>query len=188
MPLPSDYAKQDCRLARALEIVGERWTLLIVRDAFYGVRRYNDFLVHLDIPRAVLAVRLQTLIGAGIMERLPYHEGATRVEYVLTGKGRALWPAIYALAQWGEEFLGDGDPRRLFFHVDCARVDAAGVCPRCGRQVPPEELEMRPGTVGRPRTDAVAVALERPHRLLHPLLRPAPSLPARVARGRRRGR
>ncbi|MFJ1823384.1 winged helix-turn-helix transcriptional regulator, partial [Streptomyces sp. NPDC088178] len=68
MALGKDYAAQQCSMARALEVVGERWTLLVVRDAFFGVRRYNDFLAHLGMPRAVLATRLQSLIEAGVME------------------------------------------------------------------------------------------------------------------------
>jgi DNA-binding HxlR family transcriptional regulator len=179
MPLGSDYARQDCLLARALELVGERWTLLIVRDAFYGVRRYNDFLAHLDIPRAVLAARLLALVGAGILERRPYREAAARVEYVLTARGRALWPAIYALAQWGEEHLAVDGPGRIFVHVGCdARIDAAGVCPSCARRVPPEELEVHSASAT-PRTDPVARALERPHRLLQPLFDARPAAAGR---------
>src|SRR5690349_12960453 len=83
MALGKDYATQECSIARALEVVGERWTLLVVRDAFYGVRRYNDFLVHLGIPRAVLAARLQTLTAEGILDKRRYQESPPRDEYVL---------------------------------------------------------------------------------------------------------
>ncbi|MER7909018.1 helix-turn-helix domain-containing protein, partial [Streptomyces sp. NPDC096068] len=69
MALGKDYARQQCSIARALEVVGERWTLLVVRDAFYGVRRYSDFLAHLGVPRAVLAARLQALVEVGVLER-----------------------------------------------------------------------------------------------------------------------
>lgn len=74
MALGTDYAQQDCSLARALEVVGERWSMLIVRDAFYGVSRFNDFLAHLDIPRAVLTARLRTLVEAGVLYKEPYQD------------------------------------------------------------------------------------------------------------------
>src|SRR5512135_1668865 len=99
--LGSDYQRQDCSLARALEVVGERWTLLIIRDAFYGVRRFNDFQVHLDIPKAVLAERLRGLVADGLLERLPDPDHAGRQLYQLTSTGRDLWPAVHALMRWG---------------------------------------------------------------------------------------
>jgi DNA-binding HxlR family transcriptional regulator len=97
--LPNDYAGQACSLARSLEIIGERWTLLIVRDAFWGVRRFGDFVDHLGIPRAVLTSRLKTLTAAGVMRRVA---GERHLEYELTAKGTALWPAILSLMSWGE--------------------------------------------------------------------------------------
>lgn len=118
MALGKDYATQECSIARALEVVGERWTLLVIRDALYGVRRYNDFLVHLGIPRAVLANRLQALTAEGILEKRRYQESPTRDEYVLTERGIALWPALRALGIWGREQLG-GEPMRTFWHADC---------------------------------------------------------------------
>src|ERR1700678_2543451 len=101
MALPKDYAGQRCSLSRALEIVGERWTLLIVRDAFFGVRRFGDFAAHLDIPRAVLTARLATLTEAGVLAVVPGAHGHD--EYALTGKGADLWPAVRALLAWGGE-------------------------------------------------------------------------------------
>src|SRR4051794_2709433 len=114
MALGKDYERQDCALARALELLGERWTLLIVRDALYGVRRYNDFLVHLDIPRAVLAARLQALVDAQVLDRRPYQDSPVRHEYVLTSRGRELWPAVNALTHWGAEHMSPGGPSRIF--------------------------------------------------------------------------
>ena len=99
MALPRDYTGQTCSCARALEVIGERWTLLIVRDAFYGVRRYRDFLAHLDIPRAVLAERLAALVEADVLS----HDLDSR-EYVITDKGRDLWPVVRSLAGWGEKY------------------------------------------------------------------------------------
>ena len=95
MGLPREYLDQECGLARSLEIVGERWTLLIIRDAFYGVRRFSDFRDHLGIPRAVLTERLNFLVEQGVLERLTASSG--RDEYALTDKGVRLWPAIWSL-------------------------------------------------------------------------------------------
>src|SRR5918999_322465 len=99
--LGKDYQRQECSLARALEVIGERWTLLIVRDAFYGVRRFNDFQAHLDVPKAVLSDRLSGLVDDGILERKPDPERRGRHIYDLTTAGRDLWPVLHALLVWG---------------------------------------------------------------------------------------
>lgn len=172
MALGKDYAAQSCALARALELVGERWTLLIIRDAFYGVRRYNDFLQHLAMPRAVLSTRLRTLTDAQVLDTVRYQDSPPRDEYVLTAKGRQLWPAVYALASWGEQhYAADGGPLRDFRHAPCGtRLDQAGHCPECAVTVPPEDVEMRPGSGADPVPEnSVNRALLRPHRLLEPL-------------------
>ena len=95
MTLPKEYAGERCSLARALEVGGERWTLLIVRDAFFGVRRFGDFAAHLEIPRAVLTSRLAALVEAGVLAPEPGPHGHD--EYALTGKGRDLWPVVRSL-------------------------------------------------------------------------------------------
>src|ERR1700677_1449865 len=112
MALPKDYAGEGCSLARALEVVGERWTLLIVRDAFFGVRRFSDFAAHLAIPRAVLTHRLAALTEAGVLALVPGAHGHD--EYVLTGKGADLWPAVRALLAWGDDYYSAVGPRRVF--------------------------------------------------------------------------
>ena len=168
MPLPRDYDRQSCALARSLEVVGERWTLLIVRDLFLGVRRFGELLAHLDIPRAVLSARIATLVEAGVVERRPYHAG--RDELHLTERGRELWPVVHQLMQWGERHLVDAGPVRLFAHAACgSELTAHGDCPACGRAPAPEELEIRPGPGARAlRSDPVSRALRDPHRLLTP--------------------
>jgi DNA-binding HxlR family transcriptional regulator len=177
--LPSLYEKQDCSLARALEVVGERWTLLIMRDAFYGVRRFNDFSAHLDAPRTVLSTRLRTLVDAGLLERDPDPEHAGRYLYELTGEGRSLWPALYALRSWGERHAGRSvQPRRVFVHDECGeRLDDSARCPVCEVLPQPEHVIVKP--LGRPgpgaRTDPVARGLLQPHRLLDVLPVPAPA-------------
>ena len=171
MPLGTDYDRQTCSLARTLEVVGERWTLLIVRDLFMGVQRFGELAAHLDIPRAILSARLSALEEEGIVERRRY--SATRDEFVLTQAGRELWPALYALTAWGERHrCAGGGARRLWLHAACGtELDAAGDCPACGVTPNPAEVETRPGP-GRDRPlreDRVSLALRQPHRLLTPL-------------------
>src|SRR3954462_3449695 len=96
------YENQVCSAARALEIVGERWTLLILRDALLGIRRFDDFQASLGIARNVLADRLGRLVEAGVLERRPYCERPLRHEYRLTAKSRDLWPVVHALVSWGD--------------------------------------------------------------------------------------
>lgn len=171
MALGKDYATQECSIARALEVVGERWTLLVVRDALYGVRRYNDFLVHLGIPRAVLANRLQALTAEGILERRRYQESPPRDEYVVTDRGVALWPVLRALGLWGREHYGAA-PLRIFRHAECGtEIGPYGECPACGTSVPLADVEMVPGPGLDPEpTDPVSRALLKPKRLLRPLV------------------
>jgi DNA-binding HxlR family transcriptional regulator len=153
VPLGSDYSKQPCPLARALELVGERWTLLILRDLFMGVHRFSDLQGHLDIPRAVLSARL--------------------AELHLTDGGRELWPVLYGLMEWGDRRSpAPGGPRRVFVHADCGtRLDADGECPTCELTPDVADVEMRSGPGRDParRDDPVSRALRKPHRLLTPL-------------------
>lgn len=177
MALGTDYALQDCSLARALEVLGERWSLLIIRDAFYGVRRFNDFLTHLDIPRAVLTARLASLTEAGVLRRTPYQEAPVRYDYVLTDAGRELWPAVHGLARWGERHATTSGPSRTFHHAACGtRLDLSSACPACGQVVAVDDIEMRPaaGHKRAVRDDAVARSLRAPHRLLQPVGAAAP--------------
>lgn len=167
------YEGQDCALARALEVIGERWTLLVVRDAFYGVRRFSDFHAHLDIPKAMLADRLSTLVEGGILARHPDPDHAGRHLYELTGAGRDLWPALHALLSWGSRNRGPNSLR--FLHAPCgAEIDRRGDCQACGLTPPPEEVDVEPRSQrqgGSPggRSDPVAAALRARHRLLQPL-------------------
>lgn len=169
MMLGKDYQRQDCSLARALEVLGERWTLLIIRDAFFGVRRFNDFQAHLDIPKAVLSDRLAGLVEEGILQRGPDPAHGGRHLYELTPAGRELWPALYALLMWGGRHRYPNS--RLFKHVACGgALDERGTCSKCGATPVPEDIviERRRGR-GTLRDDPVTIALRAPHRLLEPL-------------------
>nr|WSY54618.1 helix-turn-helix transcriptional regulator [Streptomyces sp. NBC_00886] len=171
MALGKDYAGQECSIARALEVVGERWTLLVIRDALYGVRRYNDFLVHLGIPRAVLAARLQALTAEGILEKRRYQESPPRDEYVVTDRGIALWPVLRSLGRWGREQYDETRQRRYFRHADCGtELGSYGECPRCATVVRAEDVLLEPGPGLDPNpADPVSRALLRAKRLLQPI-------------------
>src|SRR5262245_21398103 len=168
MTLPSTYADRNCSLARALEVVGERWTLLIVRDAFFGVRRFGDFAAHLDIPRAVLTHRLASLVEEGVLAVAP---GATgHDEYVLTAKGLDLWPVLRTLVAWGDGYYSAKGPRRVNSHAtDNGDVAQDGTCAVCGGVPPVADLIVSPGPgwSSRPgKSDVATAALAGPHRLL----------------------
>jgi DNA-binding HxlR family transcriptional regulator len=167
--LGKDYEFQDCSLARALEVVGERWTMLILRDAFFGVQRFNDFQSHLDIPKAVLADRLAGLVEDGLLDRISDPEHSGRHLYRLTKAGQDLWPALHALLMWGSQHRAPNS--RIFKHEVCGnRLDDSGRCPKCGLTPPPEDIVIEPVPRRKAlRDDPVAVALRRPHRLLEPL-------------------
>src|ERR1700734_1838116 len=144
MALPNDYSGQPCSLARTLEVIGERWTLLIVRDAFYGVRRFGDFAAHLRIPRAVLTERLRSLVAAGVLARVG--EPGRRQEYELTDKGVSLWPVVRTLVAGGGDHSAPAGPRRVFLHAaDGQAVDGGGRCTGCGATVEAGDTVVAPG-------------------------------------------
>ncbi|MDP1795542.1 MAG: helix-turn-helix domain-containing protein [Acidimicrobiales bacterium] len=133
----TSFAEMNCSIAQSLEIIGEWWTLLILRDCFLGVRRFDDFVQRLGIARNVLTNRLETLVEAGVLERRTYDEGRGRHDYVLTDKGRALWPVITALRQWGDEWiLGEGNEPVLLEHKGCGHsMSAVPTCSHCGESL-----------------------------------------------------
>jgi DNA-binding HxlR family transcriptional regulator len=153
--LHNTYDGQACSIARALEVIGERWTLLILRDAFLGVRRFDDFQRSLGIARNVLNTRLRRLVDAGLLERRRYQERPERFEYRLTERGIDLWPSIVALMQWGDRHLaGDDGPPVLLTHRDCGgRIDDRRMCEACGAVVTAREVTPLPGP-GAPRAVA----------------------------------
>src|ERR1700741_4037378 len=115
---PSPTQPRVCSVARTLDIVGEKWALLAVREVFLGNRRFDEMVRHTGAPRDTLAARLRTLVGAGILERRPYSEHPARFEYYLTAAGRDLYPVIVTLMRWGDQYLADenGPPVVLQHH------------------------------------------------------------------------
>lgn len=138
--LGKTYDSQVCSIARSLELVGERWSLLIIRDALLaGVTRFGDFQHNLGIATNVLASRLEGFVEAGIMQR------AGAADYVLTPKGRALAVSLIALTEWGDEWASPIDPPILYRHTACdSGVHAVAVCDHCGA-VPTDEIAVRIG-------------------------------------------
>jgi DNA-binding HxlR family transcriptional regulator len=124
-------------VGRTLGLVGERWTLLILREAFFGVRRFGQLARNLDIPRPTLSSRLRTLVDAGLLERVLYARDPDRHEYRLTAAGRDLFPAIVALMRWGDAHLaGPQGPPIVLRHDECGRVaDPRLTCQHCGEDV-----------------------------------------------------
>jgi DNA-binding HxlR family transcriptional regulator len=171
MALKRVYENEVCPVARTLEVIGERWTLLIIRDAFYGVQRFSDFRTHLHIPPAVLTERLRLLVEHAIVATVVGSSG--RDEYFLTEKGEKLWPVVWAMMHWGNENYVADELRRPIVHVDCGgRLTPLGNCGRCGTVPGPRDLEVHP-RASEPksiaRDDRVSRLLRRPHRMLQPL-------------------
>ena len=148
--LRSDYANQNCSIAGTLELIGERWTPLIIRDAFLGIRRFDDFQRNLGIARNVLQARLERLVEAGILKRKPYQERPPRYEYVLTRRGVDLWPVIMALMSWGDRHLFPDGPPVVIRHKGCGgAMDDRRICRKCGTPLEPwdAEPELGPGAL-----------------------------------------
>ncbi|HLI36375.1 MAG TPA: helix-turn-helix domain-containing protein [Streptosporangiaceae bacterium] len=140
------YPGQACSIARALEIVGERWTLLILRDTYRGTRRFDDLHASLGITRGVLAARLSRLVEEGLLERRPYQDSPERFEYHPTAKGRELWPVLMHLMLWGDRYYSAPDgPPQTAEHDGCGgRLTAELTCDRCGRRLGPGDVLLRP--------------------------------------------
>ncbi len=133
--LGNDYEGQVCSVAGALELIGERWSLLVIREVFYGRRRFSEMQRMLGVARNVLASRLQRLVDEGILERRAYSERPERYEYFLTEKGLDLWPVLISLMHWGDKHLPqpDGEPPVRVLHKDCGgEVNDRRICERCG--------------------------------------------------------
>jgi DNA-binding HxlR family transcriptional regulator len=142
-----DAGEVACSIERSLEILGDRWTLLILRDAFRGIRRFDDFRRDLDIARPVLADRLKRLVEHGVLTKVPYQEHPPRHEYRLTRRGVELSPILVALMRWGDRYLsGDEGPPTVLVHEPCGhRLQQGFWCPSCEQTFSPTDIASRPG-------------------------------------------
>jgi DNA-binding HxlR family transcriptional regulator len=140
----SEIGSQDCSVARALSVIGDRWTLLVLREAFMRVRRFEDLQAYTGAPRPVLAERLRLLVDEGVLERRLYSERPDRYEYRLTEKGRDLHPVLIALLGWGDRWMArDGEPPPVELrHRGCgATIHPELACPACGERLTARDLE-----------------------------------------------
>lgn len=141
----NEIAAQQCSVARALSEVGDRWTLLIVRDAMLRATRFDEFVARSGAARNVVADRLDKLVAAGVLERKAYQSRPVRHDYRLTDKGRALHPVVMALVAWGNEYHDDGGgPPVRHVHTRCGHdMHAVSSCSACGEALDPRELRVR---------------------------------------------
>ena len=141
------FSDQHCSVARTLDIIGEWWTLLILRDLFYGVRRFEALHEQLGISRKVLTSRLQRLTEEDILRKVPYQQAPLRYEYRLTAKGLDLMPVLLAMMRWGDRWLVEKDEIPVeFIHADCGQVTVPKViCSHCGGDLSARNLRPRPG-------------------------------------------
>ena len=143
----ASFADMHCSVAQSLEVIGEWWTLLVLRDAFLGVTRFDDFASRLGIARNVLTARLDTLVDNGVLARVPYDEARGRSDYRLTDKGRALLPVIVAIRQWGDEWILGADRAPVVVeHTSCGEISTGILtCDHCGGELTTANLRALPG-------------------------------------------
>jgi DNA-binding HxlR family transcriptional regulator len=142
----TSFEDMSCSVAQCLDVVGEWWSLLIIRDAMLGVRRFDDFQTRLGISRNILAQRLNHLVGKGILTRVPYSDHPPRSEYRLTDRGRDLWPVITAMRQWGDTWAAPDGPPLTIRHEGCGQiVTAVPVCSHCGEPLDARAVRAVPG-------------------------------------------
>lgn len=136
-----------CAVARTMEILGERWNFLVLREAFLGTRRFDDFQRGIGVARNILSDRLKTLVDAGILERRQYQDRPPRFEYRLTEAGLDLYPTMVALMQWGDRHLPNPDgPSLVLEHRTCGHeTSPVMVCDRCGEPVRARDVRAKPG-------------------------------------------
>lgn len=139
----TELGAEDCSLARSLAVIGDRWTLMILREAFLRVRRFDDFQARLGIARRVLTERLAGLVADGVFDRVAYQQRPERFEYRLTEKGLALYPVILSLVHWGDAWLADETgPPVLHRHKGCGHdFRSVLTCSECGEAVGARDVE-----------------------------------------------
>lgn len=141
------FDELNCSIADALELIGEWWTILILREAFFGTRRFEDFQQQLGIARNILTARLRKLCDSGVLERVPVKQGAKRQEYKLTQMGRDLQPTLIALIQWGDRWLhsATGAPVKFVERASGKEIAKIAVLTKDGRAMQARDLALLPG-------------------------------------------
>ena len=137
------FADMHCSVAQCLEVVGEWWSLLIVRDVFLGVTRFDQLQERLGISRNILQQRLNRLVDAGVLQKVPYNDHPPRYDYRLTGKGRDLWPVLTAMRQWGDKHAAPDGPPLQVVHKACGKVShAVMACSGCGERLTARDVRV----------------------------------------------
>jgi DNA-binding HxlR family transcriptional regulator len=147
----NELGEENCSMARAVSVIGDRWTLLILRDCFLRVRRFEDFQERLGITRPILASRLKKLVDEFVLVRVPYQQRPPRYEYRLTQKGLDLYPIVMAIVHWGDVHMADKKGRPLAHtHNLCGKdFDPVMVCSECGEPLSARQVQVRPGPGGK---------------------------------------
>jgi DNA-binding HxlR family transcriptional regulator len=144
--LPNTYAGENCSVAKTLELIGERWTMLVLREAFFGRRRFDEFAERLAIARNVLAARLARLVEEGVLEKRRYQERPERFEYRLTEKGLDLWPVLTSLLQFGDRYYAPDGPPLVLRHRDCGGLlTDRRTCADCGAELRATDVRAEAG-------------------------------------------
>ncbi len=140
-------ADRNCSWARSLDIFGDKWSMLIIREAFAGVSKFSDFQRNTGAAKNILATRLETLCEHGIFNRVPQREGSTRVSYVLTQKGLGMFPILVALGQWGDKWIfgASGEPVNVVDKISGTPVQTIAVFSHDGRHLGPQDVTLAPG-------------------------------------------
>lgn len=142
----SAVADQNCSVARTIAVVGDTWTLLVLREAFFRVRRFDQMQRNLGIARNVLADRLQSLVRHEILERVQYQDRPPRYEYKLTQKGRDLYPTLVSLMQWGDKYACESGAPVELVHADCGHTtEPVLTCSHCGEGLDPRRMRVQAG-------------------------------------------
>ena len=155
----TSFAGWPCSVARAVDLLGDWWTPLVLRDAMYGIRRFDDFERSLGLSRNVLSQRLARLVDEGLLDRVAYQERPVRYEYRLTDKGRDFFGVVAALMAWGDRWLSDDGPPVSLRHTTCGQLTTARVvCSECGEPLALHQVRGELGPGYPPRYRAVAAA------------------------------
>jgi DNA-binding HxlR family transcriptional regulator len=158
----TSFSEMNCSVAQCLEVIGEWWSMLIVRDASLGVSRFDDFQSRLGISRNVLQQRLTHLVDHGVLERVAYQQHPPRHDYRLTDKGRDLWPVLAAMRQWGDRWAAPDGPPLEVVHRGCGHVmHVEPRCSECGEQLELRQLRAVPGPAFDPADPLIPARGER---------------------------
>src|SRR5260370_6985240 len=160
-----ELEEQPCSLARTVAVIGDRWSLLILRGWLLGKRRVEAFQSRVGITRHLLAERLKKLVRLGVLRRIPYQESPKRYEYILTQKGLDLYPVIMSIVHWGDTHMVDSRGRPLLHeHKNCGKMfDPVMVCSECGEPLMAKQVHGHPRPA-RPRAPAASLEAEHPRK------------------------